>query len=319
MDNNYRYGVEYSENVAPKYPAPEGQEGLEVVQNSTIYASPIHPTTPYVVGSEKRQPAPVAVPMGWGAVTSPATTIQPPSAASETAPAAPEAGEEELKKDERKRILGLTVPIFWLVVVIIIIILAAGIGGGVGSGLAQQSKSNSESSSVSQESSLSGSSGASGAGASPTSSSSPAASTPTATTGGPVPVDGGCPAINGQNSTPYAVDGNPIPLEKGGSPQEFRMQCATNYVASAAARTHNILRIFMPTLENCIMACAEYNSAYRAGLNAGAGVGGGYCVAVTIEKIENGFCYLKNGTATNDTLGQPRIYSSAVLLTDTDS
>lgn len=66
------------------------------------------------------------------------------------------------------------------------------------------------------------------------------------------------------------------------------------------------------------MTCAAYNAAYRANLNNNVPVGGGYCVGVTLEKIDAGFCYLKNGTGTNDTMGNPDTYSSAVLLTDVD-
>lgn len=134
-----------------------------------------------------------------------------------------------------------------------------------------------------------------------------------------MPSDSGCPQIEGQTYTPYAVDGKPIPLEQGGASQEFAQHCYTNFVSSAAAQTHDILKIFMPTLENCIMTCAEYNAAYRANLDANAGVGGGYCVGVTLEKFDAGFCYLKNGTGTNDTMGRPDVYSSAVLLTDLDT
>ncbi|KAL7621388.1 hypothetical protein AAE478_008710 [Parahypoxylon ruwenzoriense] len=291
MDYSHRYRVEYSENVAPKYPAGDSQEGLEVVPNdSPLYPSPAH-AVPHATGDEKWP----GTSRAWGDTSSPITPA------------------EDHKEGERRRILGLTIPIFWLVIVIVVIILAAGIGGGIGGGLAQQQKLNSDTTSAPQESAAAAGASSSGDTPSPTSSQVAAA---TVAANGPLPSDGGCPLIEGQRYTPYSVDGKAIPLEKGQEGQQFRQQCYTNYVASTAARTHNILRIFMPTLENCMMACAEYNSAYRGGLNGDAGVGGGYCVAVTLEKVESGFCYLKNGTSTNDTQGQPEIYSSAVLLTD---
>jgi hypothetical protein len=151
-----------------------------------------------------------------------------------------------------------------------------------------------------------------------TSTSSTASGTSTVSADGSVPSDGGCPTIEGKKYTPYAVDGQPIPLQDGLSGQSFQQQCYTNWVSNSTDATHDILRLFMPTLENCMMACAEYNSAYRKNVKAGVSVGGGYCVAVTIAKEEAGFCLLKNSTGANDTLGRPQIYSSGILLTDLD-
>ncbi|KAI0837991.1 hypothetical protein F5Y06DRAFT_58766 [Hypoxylon sp. FL0890] len=307
MENDslsFRYRVNYSENVAPKYPAG-AQEGLEVVPSeSPLYPLPTHAPTSagasnqYVIdhGIEEEKWSPTS--RGW---------TEPPVSAVTTP--------EEPKQAERRRILGLTVPVFWTLVVILVLILAAGLGGGIGGGLkAQQSQklSNNASSDTANGSSTS----ASPSGSSPTPTSSQAGASSTAATSGPIPSDSGCPLINGQTYTPYAVDGQPIPLQQGLEGQQFKQQCYTNYGASPTTQTHNILRIYMPTLENCMMTCAEYNSAYHANLANNTGVGGGYCVAVTIEKVNAGFCYLKNGTTTNDTLGHPDIYSSAVLLTD---
>ncbi|KAI8966421.1 hypothetical protein F5Y11DRAFT_309174 [Daldinia sp. FL1419] len=278
MEDNHRYRVEYGENIAPKYPVGPN-DGIEVVpSDSPYYPHPISATIPAVGGGEW---PPVA--KSWGDA--------PVSAA--IAP--------EVQNKEKRRILGLTVPLFWAIVVIIVVVLAAALGGGIGGGLAAQRKSN-----------------ISGGVNSPQASASAAPASATATTPASpaLPSDSGCPQINGQRYTPYAVDGKPIPLAQGQQGQQFRQQCYTNYVASGTSQTHDILRIFMPTLENCMMACAEYNSAYYANLGNGTGVGGGFCVAVTIVKVDAGFCYLKNGTSMNDTLGQSDIYSSAVLLTE---
>jgi hypothetical protein len=38
----------------------------------------------------------------------------------------------------RKRILGLSVPTFWILVLISVLIIAGGVGGGIGAGLAAQ-------------------------------------------------------------------------------------------------------------------------------------------------------------------------------------
>ncbi|KAK6956372.1 hypothetical protein Daesc_001649 [Daldinia eschscholtzii] len=288
MEDNYRYRVDYSENVAPKYPAGT-HDGIEVVpSDSPLYPHPIYTSAPPANGGGEEWPS---VPTSW--------TDAPVSAV--TAP-------EEHGKEEKRRVLGLTVPLFWTMVVVIVVVLAAAIGGGIGGGLTAQQKSR-----------TSASSDTANAPPASSTSTSPASATTTAPANGPLPSDGGCPLINGQTYTPYAVDGKPIPLAQGLEAQQFRQQCYTNYVASGTSPTHNILRIFMPTLENCMMACAEYNSAYYANLANGTGVGGGYCVAVTIVKVDAGFCYLKNGTSTNDTLGNPDTYSSAVLLTKIDT
>lgn len=114
MDDDYRYRVNYSENVAPKYPTLQDQGGLEVVPNdSPLYPAPIH-----VAGDEKWPRAS----RGWTD--------------------APILATEDRKDGEKRRILGLTVPLFWLILVIIAIILAGGIGGGIGGGLKAQQKSN---------------------------------------------------------------------------------------------------------------------------------------------------------------------------------
>ncbi|KAI1124604.1 hypothetical protein F5Y10DRAFT_24956 [Nemania abortiva] len=211
------------------------------------------------------------------------------------------------------RILGLSIPVFWAVIVTLFVVLAAGIGGGVGGGLSAQQKS------------VSGSNASSGDNSN-TSSSSSGTSIPTSATPSPtsspssddslVPTDG-CPGIDGVAYTAYSADGNTVPLRAGGSPQEFKEQCWTNWANTDS--THDILRTYTPTLENCIVVCAEYNKAYFTNLDNDTGVGGGPCVAVTIVKEHAGFCFLKNGTANNDTMGNPQMYSSAVLINSLDS
>ncbi|KAI0404707.1 hypothetical protein F4802DRAFT_217599 [Xylaria palmicola] len=207
--------------------------------------------------------------------------------------------------DARKTILGLSVPVFWGLIVILFIVLAGGIGGGVGGGLSAQQKS------------TTGSAASSGGGSSTSGGASTSTAAPSPTTSSAadplVPTDGGCPNIHDLGYTPYSADGKPIPIQTGHGPQEFREQCWTNWANTGS--THDILRTYTPTLENCIVVCAEYNKAYVTNLANNRGVGGGLCVAVTIVKEHAGFCYLKNGTGTNDTMGTPNAYSSAVLIT----
>ncbi|KAI1824707.1 hypothetical protein F4861DRAFT_538691 [Xylaria intraflava] len=218
--------------------------------------------------------------------------------------------EGQTSPSSRRTILGLSVTVFWSLVVVLVIVLAAAIGGGVGGGLSAQGKSVSKSDAASGD--ISNPNGGISTPVSPVPSptSSPAADPL-------VPTDAGCPGINNIGYTPYAADGKPVPMQAGGPPQEFREQCWTNWANTAT--THDILRTYTPTLENCIVVCAEYNRAYMANLQNNIDVGGGPCVAVTIVKEHAGFCYLKNGTGTNDTMGSPMSYSSAVLLTGDSS
>ncbi|CAJ2504008.1 Uu.00g114020.m01.CDS01 [Anthostomella pinea] len=257
MENYYKYPVDYSEDISPKYPdVQQNQAWLEVVPNQ----APLYPLPAHI--------QPIAELEANSPVQS--TREDNPNTAT-------------VWQSKRRRVLGLTVPLFWTFLFVLAVILAVGIGGGVGGALkARRSPTRDTSSSP------------------------------------PIPSDGGCPRIQGQTYTPHAVNGQPIPLEAGAVGQQFQQQCWTNYPASPAAKTHDILRIYMPTLEDCMMACAEYNWAYRAGLRGDAGVGGGYCIAVSIVKAGAGFCYLKNGTTGgNDTMGRPDVYSSAVLITNT--
>ncbi|KAI0809594.1 hypothetical protein GGR55DRAFT_157271 [Xylaria sp. FL0064] len=224
----------------------------------------------------------------------------------------PDQVEGQTGNSSKTKILGLSVPVFWAVIVALFIVLAAGIGGGVGGGLSAQRKSTSADTSGGANSAPSSSEGTSSPTPSPTSSS-PAASS---TADSILPTDG-CPGVDNIGYTPYSADGQPIPLRAGEAPQEFKEQCWTNWANTAS--THDILRTYTPTLEECIVVCAEYNKAYEANLANNIDVGGGPCVAVTIVKEHAGFCYLKNGTGTNDTMGSPGSYSSALLVTSIDS
>ncbi|KAF2962873.1 hypothetical protein GQX73_g10700 [Xylaria multiplex] len=285
------------------------QADLEVVPPETgLY--PLPTSTPlYAVPQEsfpKEQPA--AIESAVSPQTPVQTSVQTPVQAGN--PQTPAQVESQTTKDPPKTILGLSVTVFWALIIALFIILAAGIGGGVGGGLSAQGKSVSSS-----DASRGDSSDSSGSGGTATTTVSSTAPSPTAssTTDSLVPTDGGCPGINGLGYTPYSADGKPIPLRTGEAPQEFKEQCYTNWVNTA--NTHDILRTYTPTLENCIVVCAEYNKAYATNLENNRGVGGGPCVAVTIVKEHAGFCYLKNGTGTNDTMGSPGSYSSAVLVT----
>jgi hypothetical protein len=47
--------------------------------------------------------------------------------------------------EPKRRILGLSVRAFWIIVIVLVVIVAGAIGGGVGGGLAAQSRANSSS------------------------------------------------------------------------------------------------------------------------------------------------------------------------------
>lgn len=59
----------------------------------------------------------------------------------EEEPQTPARTESQVAGSARRRILGLSVPVFWALIVTLVVVLAAGIGGGVGGGLSAQRKS----------------------------------------------------------------------------------------------------------------------------------------------------------------------------------
>lgn len=98
------------------------------------------------------------------------------------------------------------------------------------------------------------------------------------------PTDGGCPDINGSAFTPRDAAGNTIPLSAGEPAQSFLRYCSTNWPAGAKfgnPDVRDLMKVYQPSLEDCIAACASYNVNYKA--NAG-GDPTGLCRAVTVVK-----------------------------------
>ncbi|KAK3394607.1 hypothetical protein B0H63DRAFT_51958 [Podospora didyma] len=137
----------------------------------------------------------------------------------------------------------------------------------------------------------------------------------------PAPTDGGCPAINGTIYQPKNAIGQDIILAELGQPQSFKQLCATNHPSGSGSgpNTHlfDIMKPYLPSLEECITARAYYNLQ----LNVNERILGktnigefGLCRSVSIVKRERDYCYLKNGTGTNDAFGVPLDFASAVLL-----
>ena len=104
--------------------------------------------------------------------------------------------------------------------------------------------------------------------------------------------------------------------------QSFVRICNRNYPGGAAygnPYTLDIMKLYLPTLEACIDACAMYNIVFQQ--NKPQRPGGaddvadwGLCRSVAIVKSSGGYCYLKNATGKDDTFGAPENFSSGVLL-----
>ncbi|KAK4147862.1 uncharacterized protein C8A04DRAFT_24421 [Dichotomopilus funicola] len=243
----------------------------------------------------------------------------------------------------KQRILGLSVRTFWIILIILVVVVAGAIGGGVGGGLAAQSKASSSSPTTASDQAGDSSTGSSGSSGSPASSESSTATTPpsdspsttstptasdtpsttTQATPGqvsPAPSDGGCPGVNGTAFTPLDAHGKPMPIAANGPGQTFRRLCRTNWPSGHQYHNpgiYDIIKLYLPSLDDCITACAAYNVNFLSNKAAGNGISaGGLCTAVTIIKKEGEYCYLKNGTGNMDTFGQPNLYTSAILDAD---
>ncbi|KAF6818139.1 hypothetical protein CSOJ01_02020 [Colletotrichum sojae] len=226
----------------------------------------------------------------------------------------------------KRRILGLTVPVFWGLITALVIILAAGVAGGVAGGLsAQQSKQKSNDASSPASASDTATAAPTTATESPTSpvsagttTSSMATARVTALAGGvlPAPTDGGCPSINMTTYTPTDASGKPIGIDSGQA-QSFRQLCEVNYPSGASwgnPDLYDILKIYVSTFEECMTLCASHNQAYALNLAAGRVASGGYCRSVAMIKQAGEYCYLKNGTGKVDTQGHAKDFISAVVI-----
>lgn len=104
----------------------------------------------------------------------------------------------------------------------------------------------------------------------------------------PIPTDGGCPKIDGTDYTPTDGKGKEIPLGADKVVQTFVRHCETNWPAGGEygnPRVHDIMKFYVPSLEDCITACASYNRNYEENIARGIGhYEGGLCRAVTVVK-----------------------------------
>ncbi|TGO24699.1 hypothetical protein BPAE_0096g00040 [Botrytis paeoniae] len=231
---------------------------------------------------------------------------------------------------ERRQIAGLSIGTYWALVVLLCLIVGGRIGGGVVAGIAAQ-RNNCKSTSINTSSGVENS--AAGVCSTTTSviysmniinsiapsttssgliiddsniaSSSTISSAPSNPSVSTAPMSHCSDKFSTYNDSilqPLSSEGSAINVS--GIAQTFRVACYTNYPSSAQYRNpgiHDIMKIYMPDLKQCMMACAEYNAGYSTNLQGGIDVGGGLCRAVSMVVKDGEFCYLKNGTGINNT------------------
>ncbi|KAK1848758.1 hypothetical protein CCHR01_08597 [Colletotrichum chrysophilum] len=215
----------------------------------------------------------------------------------------------------KRRILGLSVPVFWGLIIALVIVLAAGLAGGVAGGLIAQKANASPDSPTSTADSAS-----SNPSATTTAATSAAATAQASGSVLPAPTDGGCPKINSTTFTPLDAIGAVIDLSNGQG-QTFRQLCEVNYPGGAAYGNpgiYDILKAYVSTFDECMTLCAAYNQAYYTNLGNGDVAKGGYCRSVAMIKTPGEYCYLKNGTGVSDTFGHPKDFVSAVVVSGLD-
>ncbi len=138
------------------------------------------------------------------------------------------------KPQEKREILGLSVKVFWGIIILLVVILAAGIGGGLGAMAAQRSREfNAESQQQQQASPAADKSDNAITTTKPT----PATTNKPTTTiqpaegTSPAPVDGGCPDINGTAYMPLGNIGEGIGVDLYAQKQTFVRLCSTDLSA----------------------------------------------------------------------------------------
>ncbi|KAK0617971.1 hypothetical protein B0T17DRAFT_618615 [Bombardia bombarda] len=96
----------------------------------------------------------------------------------------------------------------------------------------------------------------------------------------------------------------------------FQQLCEINYPSGADYGNpgiFDIMKLYLPSLEQCMAACATYNLGYKSSRGAGAD-DSGFCSSVVV--IKTGETSSINGTGINNTRGSPKDYTSAVLVSE---
>ncbi|KAK8134822.1 hypothetical protein PG984_006834 [Apiospora sp. TS-2023a] len=187
-------------------------------------------------------------------------------------------------EEDRRRILGLTVPVFWSLIIALALIMAGAIGGGLGGGLSARR----------------------GATIPETPTQQPTNSGGTATTLLPIviptiiPKDRCSSNINGTTYTPLEKANNGtgamagITLQGQASPQTFLQLCNTDFPdRDSDPGVHDLLSFFAATFEDCMLSCALYNRQFQQNEIETTGYsdpgGEWYCIGVSIMKTSESF------------------------------
>ncbi|KAI0126498.1 hypothetical protein BJ170DRAFT_408066 [Xylariales sp. AK1849] len=194
---------------------------------------------------------------------------------------------------QSRRISGLSVLVFWALMLVLVIITSVGLAIGLAIGLRQR----------------------------PTSTTTTPSSTNVQGVSSPAPTNPYCPSQDRTTITPNDASGTSIRLDNEVA-QTFEIQCDTHYPSGAGfgnPGVRDIMLMTAPDLLTCMALCAQYNTGYSNAVGDDVGVGGGLCVGVSLIKAPAEFCYLKNATGVNDTsanVGAGVGVDSAVLLGD---
>ncbi|KAK8036910.1 hypothetical protein PG991_001224 [Apiospora marii] len=214
-----------------------------------------------------------------------------------------DSGEKDAAKSvtdtHRRRILGLTVPVFWSLLIALVLVVAGAIGGG----LAAQGRTGNNNSTTEP----SGPGNLSSSGTAGEATATPKSLTPQPTDESAsvtilmpmvqvsaVPLTAGAPRSTGRATASAAAAG--ITLQGQMSPQAFVQLCNTNFPEGSAG-VRDLVSFFTPTFEQCMNSCAQYNSQYQQillGSKRGQRVStndgkSGFCTAVSIWK--RGCCF----------------------------
>ncbi|KAK8024796.1 hypothetical protein PG990_002619 [Apiospora arundinis] len=208
--------------------------------------------------------------------------------------------------DGRPRILVLTTPTFWGLLIIITLVLGGAIGGGIGGGLATRRRND--------NSNMTQSSSAPGVGATATGGNNSVGPLPVVQPW-TVPQDGGCPIINGTLFTPKGVANGTatenITLQGQVAAQTFVQLCETDFPeGDANPGLRDLYTLYVTTFEECMTTCAEYNRQFqqlRIKTQGRNGTGEDwYCLAASIVKEGEYICSLRIEQASKTTLIIPR-------------
>ncbi|KAK7978578.1 hypothetical protein PG988_006068 [Apiospora saccharicola] len=178
---------------------------------------------------------------------------------------------------DRRRILGLRVPVFWGFLVALVMILAAAIGGGIGGGLTTHKHKSHNKDKNTTSSPLGGTVALSSTTTTTITTTLPPKEQSTTLAG-----CDGCPDINGKTYTsPEVINGTSqsINLRRQVSAQSFVQLCSTDFPKGSNSNNSNddqVVQDLNPPLQRDLRAVVDQR-----------------CRAVSFVKRLGGICYLK--------------------------